>query len=148
MLKNRNVPKTSANTIARSSRIGFTRRRPRSSRGFRGSSTSLSNTSQNRSLGSCNVEVNEPIMHLVELCIHFHLRERRSLLPHREIPTAQLPVISDPVEWKPLLGYSLRGEDRRPRLRHQRQEGRVPAHRLAVRAWLDRVGCGPGSRAE
>src|SRR5260370_41065756 len=39
MLKNRNVPMTSARTMGRRSKIGFTRRRPCSSRGFRGSFT-------------------------------------------------------------------------------------------------------------
>ena len=50
-----------------------------------------------------HMAVNQAVMHLAELCIRFHLRARRSLLPHRQTPTARLPVISNPAEWKPLL---------------------------------------------
>src|SRR5208282_1950178 len=91
------------------------------------------------------MEVNEPIMHLAELCIRFHLRERLSLLPHRETPTARPPVISNPAEWKPLLVWSLPGEDRRPQLPRERQAGRVPSCCLALRAWLGRAAFGLGS---
>src|SRR5580698_4997912 len=52
-LKNRKAPKTSASTIARSNRIGFTRTPPCSSRGFRGSSIYISSASPRPSLGFC-----------------------------------------------------------------------------------------------
>src|SRR6202035_3649979 len=52
-LKSRKAPKTSASTIARSNRIGFTRKRPCSSRGFRGSSSNISRASPRPSLGFC-----------------------------------------------------------------------------------------------
>src|ERR1700722_135236 len=92
-----------------------------------------------------HIAVNHAIMHLTELCIRFHLRARPSLLPHRQTPTARLPVISNPAEWRPLLVWSLPGEDRRPQLRRERQAGRGPSCCLALRAWLGRAAFGLGS---
>src|SRR6202034_1431719 len=52
-LKNRKAPKTSASTTAQSNRIRFTRKRPCSSRGFRGSASRVRSALPRPSLGFC-----------------------------------------------------------------------------------------------
>src|SRR5438045_8198221 len=83
-----------------------------------------------------HIEVHEPVMYVVELCICVHFRARPSLSPRRQTPVAQLRVSSAPAVRQQLLAYFLPVEGPRKRSPHEPRAEGVRAYCRALRTPL------------